>query len=331
MIKMLVNYLGFAAGVILGSGTHVFAGTVTFGVGANSFQIDFVDIGSAGNAPDTDPNAQPISNTLGSVSYEYSIAKYEVSEVMITKFNASQSLQITTNNRGENKPATSVSWNEAARFVNWLNTSNGGYAAYKFRTSGVNDDISPWRESDRFDFDPLNPFRSKRATFVLPSYNEWYKAAYYDPINETYYDYATGSDDVPTAVASGTDQNTAVYEQLFEVGPADVMQAGGLSPFGVMGLGGNVSELEETSFDLTNSDGSSSRGHRGFDWYGNAYDMSSSTRNLLDVPENRSIDLGFRVVRVTPSTVTVPEPTSLLIYAFGFFSTILRPTRKSRL
>ena len=78
------------------------------------------------------------------------------------------------------------------------------------------------------------------------------------------HDYANGSNTRPTAVASGTTANTAVYNG--QSGPADVDQAGGLSPYGVMGLGGNVFEWEESSFDLANSSGSSSRGIRGGGW-----------------------------------------------------------------
>ena len=83
---------------------------------------------------------------------------------------------------------------------------------------------------------------------MLPSYNEWYKAAYYNPNDSTYYNFTNGSNTAPTAVASGTAANTAVYSQPFGQGPADVDQAGGLSPYGVMGLGGNVWEWQESSF-----------------------------------------------------------------------------------
>ena len=84
------------------------------------------------------------------------------------------------------------------------------------------------------------------ARYFLPSVDEWYKAAYYDPTSGVYYDYPTGSDTAPTAVASGTAAGTAVYNQLLAQGPADITLAGGLSPYGTMGQGGNVSELEET-------------------------------------------------------------------------------------
>ena len=237
-----------------------YAAVVSLGTGANTFTMDFVTIGNAGNTADTTGSPNP----AGAVGYEYGIGKFEVSEDMITKFNASQSLQITIDTHGTAKPATSVSWNEAARFVNWLNTSTGGFAAYNFTTDGVNDNIAVWTATDTLDYEATNPYRSKRATYVLPSYNEWYKAAYYNPNDSTYYDFPNGRNNAPTAVASGTTANTAVYNG--QSGPADVHQAGGLSPYGVMGLGGNVFEWEESSFDLANSSGSSSRGIRGGGW-----------------------------------------------------------------
>ena len=294
------------------------AAVVSFGTGSNQFNMEFVTIGNAGNAADTTGSPNP----AGAVGYEYGIGKFEVSEDMITKFNASQSLQITKDTRGTNKPATSVSWNEAARFVNWLNTSTGGFAAYNFTTSGVNDNIAVWTAADTLDYEATNPYRSKRATYVLPSFNEWYKAAYYDPNKSGvgiggYWDYATGSDSAPTAVASGTGtgangNNEAVYD--FQSGPADVTQAGGFSPYGVMGLGGNVREWEESSSDRANSSGSSSRGVRGGDWLFFLSLLSSSTR--VNVGASNEIDrYGFRVASVTPSSAppAVPEPSMMVI------------------
>jgi formylglycine-generating enzyme required for sulfatase activity len=232
---------------------------------------------------------------------------------MINKFNASQSLQITKDTRGTAKPATSVSWNEAARFVNWLNTSTGGFAAYNFTTSGVNDNIAVWTAADTFDYEATNPYRSKRATYVLPSYNEWYKAAYYNPNDSTYYDFPNGSNTAPGAVASGTADNTAVYNQSFGQGPADVNLAGGLSPYGVMGLGGNVYEWEESSVDLANSSGSSSRGIRGGGWVDLSSDLSSSPRYGND-PSSEDINIGFRVASLSSSAPpAVPEPSMMVI------------------
>ncbi len=283
------------------------AGTITFGSGGNTFNMEFVTIGNAGNTADTTGSPNP----AGAVGYEYGIGKFEVSEDMITKFNASQSLQITQDNRGTAKPATSVSWNEAARFVNWLNTSTGNQAAYKFTSSGVNDNIDVWTSADTADYDSSNPYRSIRAKYFLPSYNEWYKAAYYDPNTSAYYDYTTGSDSAPTAVASGMTAGTAVYD--FQSGPADVTQAGGLSPYGVMGLGGNASEWEESSGNLVNSSGSSSRGRRGGAWSFGSSNLSSSSRGNLD-PGIEYVILGFRVASLSSSAPpAVPEPSMMVI------------------
>jgi formylglycine-generating enzyme required for sulfatase activity len=284
-----------------------FAAVVSFGSGSNQFNMEFVTIGNAGNAADTTGAPNP----AGAVGYEYGLGKFEVSEDMITKFNASQSLQITKNTRGTAKPATSVSWNEAARFVNWLNTSTGNQAAYKFTSGGVNVNIALWTSGDA-GYDVNNKYRNSLAKYVLPSFNEWYKAAYYNPTNSTYYNYANGSDTAPTAVASGTTAGTAVYNQSFGQGPADVNQAGGLSPYGVMGLGGNVYEWEESSVDLANSSGSSSRGIRGGYWSNSSSILSSSSRSNLD-PSNENNLIGFRVASLPSSAAAVPEPSMMVI------------------
>ncbi len=305
-----------------------FAGTVTFGTASNQFQMEFVTIGDAGNAADTTGSPNP----AGAVGYKYGLGKFEVSEDMIEKFNASQSLQITKDTRGTAKPATSVSWNGAARFVNWLNTSTGGFAAYKFTTSGVNDNIAVWTAADTLDYEATNPYRSKRATYVLPSYNEWYKAAYYNPTNSTYYDYANGSNTAPAQTTGGTAEGTAVYGYSFAQGPADVNQAGGLSPYGVMGLGGNVWEWEESSYDLLNSSGGSTRGVRGGAWN---IDSSYISPTVRDPGSSSGVsrNLGFRVAMLSTSdqSGTVPEPGTFVISLFfGLIGYLAKARNRSR-
>jgi len=295
------------------SASHsVSAGIVTFGSGGNAFNMDFTTIGSPGNAADT----TGVPNPAGAVSYTYQMGTYEVSENMITKYNANfgtaNSLAITKNTRSADKPATSVSWNKAARFVNWLNTSKGYQAAYNFTTNGVNDDIALWSVSDA-GYDSANLFRNSLATYVLPSMDEWYKAAFYNPVTSTYGDYATANGSVPTAVASGTVANTAVYGG--QSGPADITLAGGLSAFGVMGLNGNVLEWEETSGDLNNSSGSSSRGFRGGFWADNSNDLSSSVRVDFISPGNEGDVIGFRVASLSSSAAAVPEPASCMVWS----------------
>lgn len=320
----------------LGNGAQ--AAVVSFGSGSNQFNMEFVTIGNPGNTADTTGNPNP----AGRVDYVYGMGKYEVSVDMITKYNADYGIDnllfILADNRSSSKPATSISWNEAARFVNWLNTSAGGYAAYRFDGIGPNQNTSArnnelWDQIlHPLDYNPANPFRSKRARFVLPSFDEWYKAAYYDPSKTGgagYWLYATGSQSAPQAVSIGTQANTAIYQQLFSQGPADVNQAGGLSPYGVMGLGGNVSEWNETTFDLTNNNSGSARALRGGYWAGNDYFMTSQYRGPVD-PFYGDEGMGFRVAMVTPSGGEVPEPASLTIFGLGVLGIAYRARRKAK-
>ena len=77
------------------------------------FSMDFVDIGNAGNAND----GLSGSTAYGGVSYNYRMGVHEVSETMIDSYNtANPTVLITQDNRGDDRPATSVSWNEATRF-----------------------------------------------------------------------------------------------------------------------------------------------------------------------------------------------------------------------
>ena len=87
-----------------------------------------------------------------------------------------------------------------------------------------------------------------------------------------------------------------------------------MSPFGIMGLGGNVYEWEETSFNLNNSSGSSNRGVRGGSWAipdGSSSEALSSRRRNTFSPSIEAGDYGFRVA--SRSSIAVPEPGSLAV------------------
>jgi sulfatase modifying factor 1 len=291
----------------------------SFGSGANMFEIEFVAIGNPGNTGD--PTGGPVG--AGSVGYVYEIGKYEVSRDMFTKASAEGGLGITMNDmtslggNGANKPATGMSWNEAARFVNWLNASQGYPLAYKFSAQpgqggyDPNANILLWQPSDP-GYNPANLYRNSLARYCLPNYDEWFKAAYYDPILDVYYDFPTGSNTAPTSVSSGTATGSAIYNRSPTQGPADIDQAGGLSPYGTMGQGGNLLEWIEGESDLSNNNPSGNRMDRGGFW-ASASSQLLATGYFTDSPQTGFNEIGFRVM------TNVPEPASVVVALLGIF------------
>jgi hypothetical protein len=288
----------FAAGAALFATPHRSAAD-TFGSGANAFDIEFVTIGDPDNSADT----SGVPNPAGAVGYVYNIGRHEVSRDMIEKANAEGELGITlfemTNFGGNapDQPATGVSQFEAATFINWLNTSSGHSAAYKL--DGNN--FQPWQPEEA-GYDPANPVRNSLAAYFLPSVDEWYKAAYYDPGEGVYFDFPTGSDFAPSPVMSGTTASTAVYARELVAGPAAITQAGGLSPYGTMGQGGNVWEWEEPKLEFV---GDRAAYVRGGNWRLESSALASSDR-LFVLPTVQAFNIGLRVA-------SIPEPASLLL------------------
>ena len=286
--------------------------TESFGSGDNAFSMEFVTIGNPNNAADTTGSPNP----AGSVAYTYNLGKHEVSRDQIDKANAAGSLGITMSDmsdyggNGVNRPATGVSWYEAATYVNWLNTSTGGTAAYKF----VGGTFQLWSAGDA-GYNASNMFRNSLAKYWLPSSNEWYKAAYGNR-NGTWNNYPTGGDSAPTAVVGGTAANTAVYLQSVSQGPADISNAGGLSAYGTMGQGGNVWEWNETAYDGTNNTAGESRERRGGSWYNASINLDASNRSNVG-PASVYNDSGFRVA-------SVPEPSTGLLVVLGLSGLLLK-------
>jgi hypothetical protein len=288
-----------------------------FGRGGIPFNMDFVTIGNAGNADD--------DTGYGGVGYNYRMGVNEVSRGMIDTYNTLSSPDLTMSDmtsfggNGVNRPATGISWNEAARFVNWLNTSSSFSAAYKFSTGGNNDDIALWTSADA-GYDAANPFRNANAHYYLPSEDEWYKAAYYDPNKSGgagYYNYATGSDTAPTAVAGGTTSGTAVYNG--QTGPADITNAGGLSAYGTMAQSGNASEWTESASTAPNDTAGESRVLSGGHWIAAAGVLAASGLGA-ESPANELNLVGFRVA-------AVPEPSALLLTLIGALGVVTRRKR----
>ncbi|MFO0911797.1 MAG: SUMF1/EgtB/PvdO family nonheme iron enzyme [Pirellulales bacterium] len=311
----------------------------TFGNGADQFTIDFVTIGNPGNRADRTGSPNP----AGGVPYVYRMGTYEISRNMVQQANRQGQLGITLDSPAvpifdPDDPATGVTWNEAARFVNFLNTSQGYPAAYKFsRQPGepgyiANANIVLWQPGDP-GYDETNRFRNSMAHYFLPSMDEWYKAAFYDPQKDGgvggYWDYPTGSDDPPGALdrpwTGGTNAGSAIWNWPFPIGPAEITKAGGLSPYRTMGQAGNVSEWVETEFDGVNNNGLAERALRGGSWYWTHYNELGARyigggRNPS--AEGDSYDIGFRIA-------SIPEPSSALLTLVGVLGLIHRSRRSS--
>jgi len=284
--------------------------TQVFGSGAYSFSMEFVTIGNPNNVADTGQYSNQGSGepyTAGSVSYVYNLGKYEISRDMVLKASTSGGFGLTLadmtsyGGNGGNRPATGISWNEAARFVNWLNTSKGYQSAYNFDGSG---NFQLWGAGQ---YSGSNKYRHKNAYYFLPSRDEWYKGAYGSP-SGNWYNYPEGSDGPPGGVSGGT--SGAVWGRT---SPADIDSAGGLSPYGTMAQGGNVWEWTETAFDGSNDSAIEQLEVRGGAWNSDdpvfgSYQLSASYRaSGQDMSEDY---LGFRVA-------SIPEPSSLSLLVAG--------------
>jgi len=277
----------------------------TFGSGGNTFTIGFVPIGNAGNANDTVNGAGP---NYGAVPYNFNMSTFAISQDQIVKATASGAISLGGGAWVGSQPAANVTWYQSAAFVNYLNTSTGHVAAYQLDSGATT--LTLWSSAQAWQAGGENLYRNKDAYYFLPSENEYYKAAYYDPNKAGgagYWLYATGSDAIPTAVASGTAAGTAAYNGVASQ-PAAVDQSGGLSPYGTRGQTGNVYEWQETAYDGLNDSSSENRAIRGGGWFDPESELRSSLRldsdpTLSKLPINI---LGFRVA-------SVPEPSCMIL------------------
>jgi formylglycine-generating enzyme required for sulfatase activity len=109
-----------------------------------------------------------------------------------------------------NKPVNYVNWFSAVRYINWLhNGKPTGAPAAGTTEDGV------YTLPSNMDRGTNKPSPKNKNSYWLPSEDEWYKAAYYDPNKNGsgpgYWTYATQSDSVPDATvvdATGTGNNT---------------------------------------------------------------------------------------------------------------------------
>ncbi|HEY7116040.1 MAG TPA: SUMF1/EgtB/PvdO family nonheme iron enzyme [Tepidisphaeraceae bacterium] len=296
--------------------------------------IQLVPVADAGNAPD------PLTGH-GSVPYAYQIGKYDVTVSQYVEFlNARDPTAANTlglYNPGMstdphvagvalnpaapagtrytvlpgqgNKPITYVSWYSTLRFANWLNngqgnadTESGAYTLQGGTPTPAN---------------AASITRNPTATIVLPTEDEWYKAAYYKGGGATagYWLYATRSDTVPQSVPPRpTAANAANYDS-FTTGYAltgsltlsdsqnyltDVGAYGNSpGPYGTFDQAGDVFQWNQTLIDPA------FRGQRGSSWANCPCMLPSTSRNYF-TPTLEDPAVGFRVA-------SVPEPAGTLL------------------
>jgi formylglycine-generating enzyme len=208
-MKSLILVLAVAAVLAVGS-----ARSDVFNMTGGQTSLQVVTVGDAGNPAD--------STGYGSVGYVYQMGKYDVTNAQYAEFlnakatsgdpyglwhsnmssdanggirrSGTGTYTYTVKPGQGNQPVANITWLNAIRFVNWLNNGQGISASTEvgsYTLLGGTPTPSNWATITR------NP----EAQWVLPTENEWYKAAYYKGgTNAGYWDYPTQSDTAPTWV-----------------------------------------------------------------------------------------------------------------------------------
>ena len=181
---------------------------------AQAVNIVTVPVGDAGNVANGDG--------YGAVAYNYNIGKYDVTDNQYCEFlntvaaasdpyglwsaaiGADGVAGITRSGSGPytyavktgqgNQPVVDVNWFDTLRFANWLTDGVTETGSYTITGSGPNWTVAIPSATQRA------TWTTGSAHWLLPSENEWYKAAYYKGggTNAGYWTYATQSNTAPT-------------------------------------------------------------------------------------------------------------------------------------
>ena len=211
-----------------------------------------------------------------------------------------------------NRPVNFVSWGDAARFANWMN--NGQPTGAQGPTT--TEDGSYYLNGATSNAALRTVARKANATWVVPSEDEWYKAAYHknDGVTANYFIYPTRSNSAPgNQVINPDPGNSANFfggSTGFTIGPPYYRTEVGefensSSPYGTFDQGGNVWEWNEAVFFY----GTWSRGLRGGSFITPGYGLLESYR-YGESPTNEQASFGFRLA-------LVPEPATLALLILG--------------
>jgi formylglycine-generating enzyme len=281
---------------------------------ASALTMDWTPISNPGNAAD--------DTGFGAVSYAYSIGTYEVTMGQWTEFlnakaasdpyslyssfflsgivrsGSSGSLTYSVSAGSANFPIGNVDFYDALRFVNWMNNGQGSGDTETGAYTLLGGTALPSNGT--------TVTRNAGATIVLPSENEWYKAAYYDAVSASYFDYPAGSDTQTTCSAPTTTPNSANCENAIGVAAFIGSYIGSASPYGTFDQGGNLWEWSETIAPVIGGgDGRVVRGGS----YGGLASWLAATNRFSFIPSSADPFHGLRLAMI-------PEPgTGLLVFA----------------
>lgn len=226
--------------------------------------IDFLPVLNSGNPPNPSApaNISSYSNN-GTVSYNYHIGKYEItnsqyclflnsiaktdtnnvynSSMQITRSGVSGSYSYSPTIGNSNKPVCFVSMYDMFRFSNWLH--NGCPAGNQNAST---------TEDGAYDLTLPLPVRKSGAKFWIPNIDEWYKAAFYSQSLNSgsggYYLYPTSSDTLIASIPPGTN-NSANFDTVAGSATEVGAYTNATSPYGAYDMAGNISERLDTRID----------------------------------------------------------------------------------